>query len=215
MPIKRSDMTAVPVYDSFIEPRIYLFGGCISDQICQFDTAKNISAGCYCSEITSICDYYLPETDAWSNQCASAPIPRYRHAWAKINDLIYLVGGRDVVDNLIQTIDIYNPVTNSWGTSFSWPNATSDLVAFGHGSDLYLVGGYDQNYAALSTVIRYNTIDQTFYYDVANMNYERGDTQIQEYLGSFYVIGGYQVINLCNIYLKRFILIEYLYNHYR
>jgi hypothetical protein len=124
-------MTAVTVYDSFMEPRIYLFGGCISDQICQFDAAKNISAGCYCSEITSICDYYLPETDVWSDKCASAPIPRYRHAWAKINGLIYLVGGRDVIDNLIQAIDIYNPVTNTWGTSFSWPNATSDLVAFG------------------------------------------------------------------------------------
>jgi hypothetical protein len=29
MPLKRSDFTAVPVYDSFVEPRIYLFGGCI------------------------------------------------------------------------------------------------------------------------------------------------------------------------------------------
>jgi hypothetical protein len=77
-------------------------------------------------------------------------------------------------------------------------------IFIGHGSDLYLVGGYDQNYAALSNVVRYNTIDQKFYYDVPSMNYERGDTQIQEYLGSFYVIGGYQVMNF----------FEYLYNYY-
>jgi hypothetical protein len=132
-----------------------------------------MSAGCYCSEITSICDYYLPERDVWSSNCASAPVQRYRHAWAKVNDLIYLAGGRDVVDNLIQTIDIYNPLTNTWGTSLSWPNATSDLVAFGHGSDLFLIGGYNQNYDALATVVRYNTIDQTWNYDVPDMNFER------------------------------------------
>jgi hypothetical protein len=77
IPVSLSDMSAVPYYN-MDDPRIYLFGGCISDQFCQVDSVTGVSVGCYCSQITDKCHYYLPKDDLWSSDCAVAPTPRYR-----------------------------------------------------------------------------------------------------------------------------------------
>ncbi len=71
MPFSRSDMTATTFHQSGQYTKIYLVGGCVSNQICS-------DSFCYCPEITNKCTYYIPETNEWKT-CADAPTPRYRH----------------------------------------------------------------------------------------------------------------------------------------
>jgi hypothetical protein len=85
MPYAVSDMTATTFQDDVFSddngPRIYINGGCVSNQLCDLtDPSAGLSGGlfCYCTEITDRCLYFTPETDTWFT-CTSAPRKRYRH----------------------------------------------------------------------------------------------------------------------------------------
>lgn len=207
MPYPLSDMTAVVFkkneripapngveieYQIVPEDRVYLFGGCTSDQTCTVDkTDPYLPRTCYCQSITNKCTYYIPGTNKWK-MCAPAPTERYRHAWAKVDGKVYLIGGRDVADSIITKIDIYDPRTDTWDqTGMTWVNATSDAVAWGWGSDIYYVGGYEANYTALSGLTRINTISKKVYTNLPSMKYPRGDTQVQQVGTTFFVMGGF------------------------
>ena len=199
MPFARSDMTAIKFEPSELgvsDTRIYLYGGCNADQSCFFNVSNpRVGSGCYCQNITSRCAYYTPVNDKWYDgptYCDDAPQARYRHASAKVGDKVYVIGGRRFPDKVIETIDIYDPKTNTWDpTGIQWPNATSDLTAFGYGTDLYLVGGYDQNYTVSNKLTKYDTKTKTWTV-MPNMKHPRGDVVSTEYLGQFYVAGGYE-----------------------
>jgi hypothetical protein len=74
MPFARSDMTATTIVDASGETKIYLVGGCIADQVCDF----TVSSDCYCPEITNKCTYFEPESNLWAS-CPAAPTYRSRH----------------------------------------------------------------------------------------------------------------------------------------
>lgn len=169
MPIPRSDMTANSFLYDFpdnLGERIYVIGGCTKDQKCFYVKESDPSMGitCYCPEITNSCLYFILSTETW-HSCASAPRNRTRHMAAFVNNKLYLAGGRKVaadafaLDDIIQEIDEYDPITNSWSTPFFWKNATSDGSAFAVGNLLYLVGGY--NYYYDKTAGSLTTIDVT------------------------------------------------------
>lgn len=194
MPFPRSDMTATLFEANEISPtqkhpRIYLFGGCVSDQICTTDSDGTRS--CFCTSTTARCNYYMPDIDKWSSNCTSAPVERYRHGWAKVNGKVYLTGGRNLVDDIIKSIDIYDPKTNAWEDPIFWPNATSDMVAWGYGNIVFIVGGYLQDYSDSTTLWGYDTVAKKWLSKLPAMVYPRGDTQVQEYLGKQYVAGGW------------------------
>jgi len=37
---------------------------------------------------------------------------RYRHAAVVVNNMIWLIGGRDAMDEIVREVDIYNPLTD-------------------------------------------------------------------------------------------------------
>lgn len=93
MPFARSDMTANSIRMDFghgYEERIYLIGGCIQDQQCNFYNSSDASAGvgCICPKITNACNYFDPLTETW-HDCAPVPRNRYRHV-CKFILFIYL-----------------------------------------------------------------------------------------------------------------------------
>lgn len=148
MPFGRSDMTAT-VHEAAEGPRIYLIGGCDTDQVC-FN--PNTTMECYCSGLSSKTQYYSPDEDRYSITPADAPRPRYRHAAATLNGVIYLFGGRDVNDAVITEVDAYDVATNSWSTPCTWTGATSDLTAFTDGgTQIFVVGGWLPDYSAASS----------------------------------------------------------------
>lgn len=197
MPYASSDTTATVFYaneTSAGHDAIYVVGGCVGDQTCVDDPFF-----CFCPADTNKCSYYIPSSDTW-NVCADAPRNRYRHAWAKVNGLLCVIGGRNATgDAIIAEIDCYDPMTDSWTTPAVWTDATSlssDNVAFGYGSKIYIIGGYDAYYTPLSTVTTYDLATGVWDYSLPSMAHARGDTQIGAVGGSYYVFGGWNAFNL-------------------
>eukprot|EP01038_Epipyxis_sp_PR26KG_P008024 gene8024-10873_t len=193
MPFSRSDSVAVTfpenIFGKSDGPRIYLTGGCIEDQQCTLD---NGYLTCYCPAITDSCDYFSPETLTWSTNCSSSLTPRYRHMAAKVDNNMYIAGGRALDDSLITTIEKYNPITDKWSVAFEWPNATSDGIAFGVDDILYIVGGYLADYSSPGLITAINVTSGEFNSSLAKMPYGAGDIAGAQISGNgFYVIGGW------------------------
>eukprot|EP01035_Chromulina_nebulosa_P020894 gene20894-27084_t len=198
MPFARSDMKANIFNYDFHDgkgPRIYLIGGCIANQTCVYtDNYLN----CACPVITNRCEYFTPDTEEWF-PCASAPTNRYQHTTAFVNNKLYLAGGRTVPDdNLIETVDVYDPLTDSWSTPFNWTEATSDAVAFGSGDLLYLAGGYSKNYSTFGRLQSVNVNTGEWNSNYPYMKVGRGDIRVAsiDHI-NYYVIGGFVADNFC------------------
>jgi len=182
MPTNRSDLSAIT-----IGSQIIVSGGCNQTQICPPD-----SSSCFCISVTSINEAYLPLTDQWIS-LASMPIPRYRHSAVSVGTTMYLLGGRDVNDTIIQTVDVYDSVGNTWTTLKGlWTAATSDLVAASVGTAIYAISGYHADYSVSGDVWVLDTITQTWSNgQIPPMSTPRGDACAVEINSEVYVFGGF------------------------
>lgn len=203
MPISVSDMTATIVEQSIYNdkrgPRVYVIGGCSGNQLCP------LGEFCYCTEVTNSCNIFFIESQTWT-PCAPAPTARCRHSAVYFDGKIYLFGGRDITDTLIQDVDIFYVISGQWLSAFTWFNATSDGSAFTDDISIYLVGGYDANYAPLASLTQYIPSSSQWNYALPSMAFPRGDLGAiavpKNYkdasLGfEYYVIGGF-AYDICN-----------------
>jgi len=195
----RSDLSA-----QTIKSLIYLTGGCISDQ--------SIAKDSNCPNITNSMEIYNPQTDSITIG-TPMPRPRYRHSTVVVAQrYLFVIGGRDLQDNIVQPIDIYDVVSGTWSTH---PKASmssdccSDSIAFvladvNTGYDnIYLPGGYYANYSASNEVLILKTLNTstegTFQRGlVANSNYKRGDAMSLVYNNHGFVSGGFLENSFCS-----------------
>mmetsp|Transcript_34464 Transcript_34464/g.80012 ORF Transcript_34464/g.80012 Transcript_34464/m.80012 type:complete len:388 (+) Transcript_34464:47-1210(+) len=148
MPVKRSDMTATTVGEA-----IYLVGGCGMDQIWTpspqypgYTCGGGVSAA-ISNKVTS----FHPLTNEHKTK-ADAPRGRYRHAAAAVGTKIYLFGGTNGSEAIVQHVDVFDTATSTWSTlPEAFLNATTDNAAFAHGGKIYIVGGYDAQWSAKTT----------------------------------------------------------------
>jgi hypothetical protein len=83
---------------------------------------------------------YHPSGKAWMSTRFDASRPRAGTATALLDGRIYRVGGRAYVD----TVDAYDPTTDSWSTEdsiASYPWKVANAVAAAHDGKLYVMGG--------------------------------------------------------------------------
>jgi N-acetylneuraminic acid mutarotase len=75
----------------------------------------------------------------WS---ASAPLPTPRNGLAvvQLNGLIYAIGGQGT-SGVVNTLEVFNPATNTWTTKSSMPTARTDLAAVVVNGEIYAIGG--------------------------------------------------------------------------
>lgn len=189
MPYKVSDHTATAfpaeLFNDGLGPRIYIIGGCVTDQVC-------VQSNCFCQNSTKKCIYYLPRTDSYKS-CEDMPINRYRHQATRVGNFLYVSGGRTVPDDTIIDLVIALDVTsNKWSVtrSFTLPQSTSDAVAFSHGDNMYIPGGYDKYYNSSTSMLVVNTLNNSYHLG-PSLNYGRGDTQVVNLHGRHYVLGGF------------------------
>jgi hypothetical protein len=203
MPIAVSDMTATIIekteFQDQLGPRVYVIGGCSGNQLCP------PGEFCYCTEVTNTCNIFFIETQSWKS-CPSLPlIARCRHSATYFQGKIYLFGGRDVADAVVQEVEIFDVASGAWLESLNWKNATSDGGAFTDETSIYLIGGYDANYAPLATLTQFTPSSTIWNTDLPPMSYARGDIGViavpkeknHPTAGSYYfVIGGF-ADNIC------------------
>lgn len=125
-------MTAETVND-----KVYIFGGCDGDQI-----------GYVCPSINTDVLIYDPAANTYETLAGVLPNDRYRHAAATVGTKIYLLGGRDLNDDIVEVVDVFDTSDNTWSVSFEWTSAQSDNMAFVLDGKVYAIGGYDAAYEA-------------------------------------------------------------------
>lgn len=124
---------------------------------------------------------------------AEAPHERQRHGAAVIGGKVYIVGGRDSNDELVASIDSFDPQANEWKTIGQVPEnlLTSDLTAWAWGDYLYVAGGFLADYTAVGTTYRVNpTDDELSFQKLATSPHPRGDIHAIVQYGYAYVAGG-------------------------
>ena len=154
----------------------------------------------YCPSITDLCQKYDVAGNSYST-CAPMLVDRYRHAAVGISTSIYVIGGRDMDDNLITSIDKYDTVTNEWTSKLaSFDSITSDAAVYSVGTDLFIVGGYEADYTASDKVWKIDTTQETWVPEpAAKLNSGRGDVFTVVAGDHVFVTGGFtHEDNFCN-----------------
>ena len=97
LPTNISDHTA-----TLINNQVYIAGGCNDTE----GNVYNATVGSFsCLSVGQNFWLFDVETQAITI-LPDLPSPRYRHAAAAMNGQIWIMGGRDVVDNIITTVDV-------------------------------------------------------------------------------------------------------------
>jgi N-acetylneuraminic acid mutarotase len=102
------------------------------------------------------------------------PRIRARHASVTLQNgkMLCVLGGRDTADQLITAIDCYDPATDTWMAevmNIPGEYLSSDFAVHTTKDDVvYMIGGYNQNYEALSQV---TVIDMS---DLSNIQFTKG-----------------------------------------
>mmetsp|Transcript_9032 Transcript_9032/g.22036 ORF Transcript_9032/g.22036 Transcript_9032/m.22036 type:complete len:445 (-) Transcript_9032:196-1530(-) len=124
---------------------------------------------------------------------AEAPHERQRHGAAVIGGKVYVVGGRDSNDELVASIDCFDPQANEWKTIGQVPEyiLTSDLTAWAWGDYLYVAGGFAADYTAVGNTYRIDLSDDNLsFQELATSPHPRGDIHAIVQYGYAYVAGG-------------------------
>lgn len=184
MPYPVSDMSTTTVGDN-----IYIVGGCVSNQ------TWDVAYGMYsCDLVTANSAMYSPSTDVWTELPAS-PRQRYRHAAAAVGSSLYIFGGRTLYDDLIPEVDVFDTVEQTWSTlSSPLPTSVSDQTAFVLNDVIYVAGGWNAAYEALTIVQTYTPATDAWS-TASPMVHGRGDVGSGVVDGVAYVFGGFTDVN--------------------
>jgi len=178
----RSDLGSSTLGDSII-----LTGGCLGPQARTGAACDSFS----CQEITALVEAYFPSNNSFV-RLPDMPRKRYRHSSEVINNILYVIGGRDLTDQIIPQVDFYNPATNQWNTSgITLDNWSSDFSTFTRNDLIYLVGGYYADYTVCSGVASFSPSRGFDYNSIPVMTDARGDTCSVYNDESIYVVGGF------------------------
>ena len=147
LPFALSDFTATLVPN---RGRIVIVGGCDEDQVAEDEWT-------FCPSISKKVLLYDYAADTWSRGL-DAPRERYRHAAATDGQKLYVLGGRDVAENLVPQTDVYDTDTGKWAT-IAAEVPRSDLGAIWNdagdlgllGPHIFVAGGYDKEYTVAYT----------------------------------------------------------------
>ena len=69
------------------------------------------------------------------------------------NGKIYAIGGRGSSGNPLSSVEIYDPVINSWSNGVSLPSSVEFGAGVAVGKKLYLIGGANSSRASLNKVL--------------------------------------------------------------
>jgi N-acetylneuraminic acid mutarotase len=75
-----------------------------------------------------------------------------------VNGAIYVMGGMTLTGT-VSDVGAYDPSTKAWTRKAPIPTPTTSLASAVHGSDVYIIGGRNENDGVLSTVQKQEQMD--------------------------------------------------------
>jgi N-acetylneuraminic acid mutarotase len=143
-----------------------------------------------CIPLTTL-EAYNPVTNSWATL---APMPTARRGLAAgvVNGVLYAVGGNIGGGGIssityLDTVEAYNPVTNTWATKAPMPTARADLGVGVINNILYAVSG-DNATGSINTVEAYDPTTDSWTTDTP-IPTARSGPQPQTIAGALYVAG--------------------------
>ncbi len=161
---------------------IYAIGGADANGV--LDTAQAYSSALNC----------------WSTQAQCPPVaamPTARSGLAAVydpaNGLIYAIGGTGSGNVALNTVEAYNPASNSWSAVTAMPTARSGLAAVYDPANglIYAIGGTGSGNVVLNTVEAYNPASNSWSAVASMATARSGLAAVYDPAnGSIYAIGG-------------------------
>ncbi|GIX96054.1 beta-scruin [Caerostris darwini] len=120
---------------------------------------------------------------------------RMYHGTAALQGKIYVVGGKDETDNMLDSVEVYDPEKNAWYELNSHLDSPSMGVGVcTHGGQLWVIGGMVQSKAGkidlVKDVKRYDPNNQSWNHDIPDIPFPRAFIGAVECGKRLYVIGG-------------------------
>jgi len=188
MPTPRADLSA-----NVVNGKIYLMGGMAYSSKSPFYVETNIT------------EVYDPTTNTWST-AASMPLAVYGYASVVINDEIYVIGGSESggatgTGGFVDSNQVYDPKSNSWGLSANLPSdaafgaaaVTSDFMA---PQLLYLIGGL--NAESVTNAVQVYDEGNNSWSSAASMPTARAYLGVAVVNDVLYALGGFDGTNWLN-----------------
>ncbi len=127
-----------------------------------------------------------------------APLPAARQevGVAALDGRVYVVGGFNGAGQSVNTVERYDPLTNSWQAvaPLPAPMPLNHVGAASVGGGLFVVGGLRQNFTAVNTVYRYDPAANQWT-PRANLPAARGAMGVAVLGGRIYAAGGLPAAN--------------------
>lgn len=98
---------------------------------------------------------------AWATM-APMPTARSGHMVASVNGKIYAIGGWIYSGDVLNTVEEYNPATNTWTTKATMPTARARAGIAVVNGIIYVMGGHPKNGSTLSVNEAYNPTTNTW-----------------------------------------------------
>ena len=138
----------------------------------------------------------VPKGGKW-DQKKDLPTPRADTNAVVVNNLIYVMGGRDgKLEERFATVEVYNPSNDTWKKGTDMPAASEQGSAAAVGGKIYVFGGYTSVKRRGKVILK--SLATTDAYDPAadawekkaDMLIARAHTTASAVDGKIYVIGG-------------------------
>ncbi|MDI1298376.1 DNRLRE domain-containing protein [Methylotenera sp.] len=125
---------------------------------------------------------------SWTTM-SNMPTARTNHMVATVNNKIYTIGGYNPVGGYFNTVEEYDPATNTWATKASMPTNRSDAAIAVVNGKIYVMGGTANGITALSVNEVYDPSNNTWA-TKANMPTGRMFFSAAAVNNKIYAIGG-------------------------
>ncbi len=142
------------------------------------------------STFTSKNEVYDPATNTWQT-LAPMPTPRHGARIASCNGKIYVFGGMGDSNSIWtprDTVEAYDPVTNSWETKEKMPTPRTGFGVSVQNEDVLVTGGYAGDDLITSSIF-FDTINNAWY-PTTDLPYETDSFAYVTIGNEFYLFGG-------------------------
>ncbi|CAI9734107.1 12 [Octopus vulgaris] len=179
------------------------------ERLIQSDEIEPLIRRCHeCRDLVDEAKKFHLRPDLRSGMCSLRTQPRYGN-----QEVVVILGGFGSHQNLVDTVEMYNPKTSEWKYLPSLLKSRRYVSAVSLNGKIYVIGGYDGQARLNSVECLDTTAEEAQWQNVAPMNQHRGLAGACVYKGKIYVCGGFDgysrhtSMEVYNVVLDQWILL--------
>jgi hypothetical protein len=165
-------------------------------------------------EIVASVERYDLDLDTWS-AAPPLPRPRYAHCACAVGDALYVLGGveedGDLEEHTVSSVLKFDRRTQTWSEVAPMPEERDNAGACVLGSDIYIIGGRNDDMGKTSTIYRFST-ETNEWATLTPMPNAMSGHSVCVVDGLIYVLGGEESNNYSTSSVHRFDLVANMWS---